>query len=127
MYGWVSVVLVNLCSRAQETGLFRFINASSTPQKVYATILRVLSASVFLFVLVGLMGVGGIADFLGYASQPGFVGIFVIIVGLDALMSIPFAYLRYQHKPLRFAFYKFLFILLNIGFNLLFWYSSPTL
>ena len=41
-------------------------------------------------------------------------------VAVDAFASIPFAYLRYQKRPIRFAALKLLFVLLNIGFNLLF-------
>ena len=41
-------------------------------------------------------------------------------VAVDAFACIPFAYLRYQKRPIRFAILKLLFVLLNIGFNLLF-------
>ena len=43
-----------------------------------------------------------------------------VTVALDAFASIPFAYLRYQKRPLVFAALKLLFVVLNIGFNILF-------
>jgi len=41
-------------------------------------------------------------------------------VALDALQAIPFCYLRYQKRPIRFASLKLLFIFLNIGLNLIY-------
>lgn len=126
LYAWVSVILVVL-TLGLETGLFRFINTSDKPQQVFATCLKVLSVPVLIFLLIGLTQTQAIADFLKYPLHPEYVGMFVVIVALDALMSLPFAYLRYQHKPWRFAFYKFLFIGLNIFFNLFFLIVCPRL
>lgn len=126
LYAWVSVILVIL-TLGLETGLFRFMNTSETPHKVYGTTLRLLSVAVGLFLLVGLFFVGDIALWLGYPDSPEYVGIFIVIVSIDALLSLPFAYLRHTKRPLRFAFYKFLFILLNIFFNLFFLLLCPWL
>lgn len=126
LYAWVSVVLV-IITLGLETGLFRFINSSQQPNRVYATTLKILSISVGLFLALGLLGVQNIADLLGYPENAEYVGIFVIIVAIDALLSLPFAYLRYERRPLKFAFYKFLFIFLNIGFNLIFLVLFPWL
>ena len=43
-----------------------------------------------------------------------------VTVAMDAFACIPFAYLRYQKRPLLFAALKLLFVVLNIAFNLLF-------
>lgn len=126
LYAWVSVILVVL-TLGLETGLFRFLATADRPQRVYATCLKVLSLPVLLFVVAGLAERQAIADFLRYPLHPEYVGMFVVIVALDALMSLPFAYLRYRHKPWRFAFYKFLFIGLNIAFNLFFLLLCPRL
>jgi hypothetical protein len=42
------------------------------------------------------------------------------VVALDALQAIPFSYLRYKKKAIKFASLKLLFIVLNIGLNLLY-------
>lgn len=126
LYAWVSVILVIL-TLGMETGLFRFINTSSEPKRVYATTFKVVSVAVALFLLFGLISSETIATGMGYADFPEYIAIFVAIVSLDALMSIPFAYLRYARRPLKFAFYKFLFIFLNIGFNLFFLLLCPYL
>lgn len=126
LYAWVSVILVVL-TLGMETGLFRFINTSKEPRRVYATTFKVVSGAALLFLMVGLLSSGAIAEGLGYVGHPDYIAIFVVIVALDAMMSIPFAYLRYERRPLKFAFYKFLFIFLNIGFNLFFLLLCPYL
>jgi O-antigen/teichoic acid export membrane protein len=50
-----------------------------------------------------------------------------IVVALDAFQCIPFAYLRYQRKAIKFATLKLLFIFLNIGLNLLYFVALPAL
>lgn len=124
LYAWVSVILVVL-TLGLETGLFRYMNTEPMPNKVYATALKLLSFAVTLFLVLGFLFVGDISEGLGYPQHPEFVGIFLVIVAIDAMLSLPFAYLRFSKRPLRFAFYKFLFILLNILFNLFFLLLCP--
>lgn len=124
LYAWVSVLLVIL-TLGMETGLFRFINTSDAPNTVYATTLKIVAVAVGVFWIIGFCSVESVAQLLGYPEHPEYIGIFVVIVGLDALMSIPFAYLRHERRAGKFAFYKFLFILLNIGFNLFFLLLCP--
>lgn len=126
LYAWVSVILVVL-TLGLETGLFRYMNTSDAPNKVYGTTLRILGVVVGLFLLMGLLFVDNIASGLGYPDYPEYIGIFVTIVSMDALLSLPFAYLRHTKRPLRFAFFKFLFIFLNIIFNLFFLVLCPWL
>lgn len=126
LYAWVSVILVVL-TLGLETGLFRFINTSKRPRMVYATCLKLLGAVVALFLTVTICTSGKIATALHYSDHPEYIAIFAVITGIDAMMSLPFAYLRYQRRPLKFAFYKILFIGLNIGFNLFFLLLLPYL
>lgn len=126
LYAWVSVVLVVL-TLGLETGLFRFMSTEEEPDRVYGTCLRILSGAVATFMLIGLLLVEDIATAIGHPDNSGYVAMFIAIVSLDAVMSLPFAYLRCQKRPLRFAFYKFLFVGLNIFFNLLFLVLLPYL
>lgn len=126
LYAWVSVVLVVL-TLGMETGLFRFINTSDTPKRVYATTTKLVGIAVAIFGVAGFLFSGDIAAGLGYANNPEYITMFVAILMLDALMAVPFAYIRYQRRPLRFAFYKFLNITLNIAFNLFFFLLCPWL
>ena len=44
-----------------------------------------------------------------------------VTVAIDAFQCIPFAYLRYKKRPMKFAAFKLLFILLNILLNVLYY------
>ena len=43
-----------------------------------------------------------------------------VVVAMDALQALPFSYLRFQKRPIRFATLKLLFIAFNIGLNVLY-------
>ncbi|MCQ2342507.1 MAG: lipopolysaccharide biosynthesis protein [Paludibacteraceae bacterium] len=120
LYAWTALLLVVL-TYGMETGFFRFANREDCdPQSVYKTsLLTVLSTSV-LFAVVCVLLRQPIASALGYDSHASFIAMMALTVAMDAFACIPFAYLRYQKRPLTFAVLKLLFVVLNIGFNLLF-------
>lgn len=126
LYAWVSVVLVVL-TLGLETGLFRYLGTEEDKDSVYATCFRLLGVACGLFLVLGFCLLDPISSAVGYPGYAEYVGMFVVIVVLDALMSLPFAYLRYKKKALRFAGFKFLFVILNIFFNLLFLVFFPYL
>lgn len=43
------------------------------------------------------------------------MGMMLIVVAMDAFQAIPFAYLRYKKRPVKFAALKLLFILLALS------------
>ena len=119
LYAWVSVVLVVL-TLGLETGLFRYLGTEDDKSSVYRTCLRLLSVACGVFLLGGFLFLEPVSSALGYPQHASYVGMFMVIVAMDALMSLPFAYLRYEKKALKFAGFKFLFVVLNIAFNLFF-------
>ncbi len=120
LYAWTALLLVIL-TYGMETGFFRFANREGYDSKsVYKTSFFSLLATSSIFVLVCLLFRHPIAQSLGYSRHSEFIVMMSITVALDAFASIPFAYLRYQKRPILFATLKLLFVVLNIGFNLLF-------
>jgi O-antigen/teichoic acid export membrane protein len=73
---------------------------------------------VFLLLIFGF--ITPISNSLGYAEHPDYLLMMAVVVALDALQAIPFSYLRFQKRPIRFASLKMLFIVLNIGLNVLY-------
>ena len=121
VYAWVALALVVLTC-GMETGFFRFANnGKDDPKRVYSTALLSVGAGSLVFVAVGLLLLQPIAGWLGYGEHPWYVGMMMIVVAMDAIQSIPFAYLRYKRRPLRFAALKLLFIFLNIALNLIYY------
>ena len=127
IYAYVSILVI-LLTFGMETTFFRFMNRENeNPEKVYSTTLRMLATtSLFSIVLVMLL-LQPIAGLAGYADNPEYVAVMYVTVAIDAFMCIPFAYLRYQHKPLKYAMLKIVNILLNITLNLLYLIILPAL
>ena len=118
VYAWVALLLV-LLTCGMETGFFRFAyKEGEEPARVYTTTLTAISIGACGFLLLGLLFLQPLAGWLGYGSHPWYLGMMMAVVAMDAIQSIPFAYLRYQRRPLRFAALKLLFIVLNIALNL---------
>ena len=128
LYAYVALVLIIL-TYGMETGFFRFANHErwTSPGQVYTTALLSLGASSTLFIIAGCILSPTIAGWLDIAQHPSFIWMMVIAVGVDAYTSIPFAYLRYRKRPVRFATLKLINIALNIGLNLFFILLCPVL
>lgn len=121
LYAWTALAMVML-TFGMETGFFRFANrAGEDPKRVYSTTLLSVGAVAVCFLLLGLLFLHPLAGMMGYADHPWYLGMMMAVVAMDAIQSIPFAYLRYQKRPLKFAALKLLFIFLNITLNLIYY------
>ena len=121
IYAWVALMLV-LLTCGMETGFFRFANkGQDDPMRVYSTTLLSVSFGSVIFVALGLLFLEPIAGWLEYGEHPWYIGMKIIVVAMDAIQSIPFAYLRYKKRPIKFAALKLLFIFLNIALNLFYY------
>ena len=121
IYAWVALILV-LLTCGMETGFFRFANkGQDDPMRVYSTTLLSVSIGSLVFVALGLLFLEPIAGWLEYGEHPWYIGMMMIVVAMDAIQSIPFAYLRYKKRPIKFAALKLPFIFLNIALNLFYY------
>jgi len=68
---------------------------------------------------------GSLAELMHYQKHPEYIIWMAMIIGFDALTAIPFAKLRQENKARKFAMLKLTNILINIGFNLLFFIIFP--
>ena len=120
LYAWTALLLV-LLTYGMETGFFRFANREDYDAKsVYKTAYGTLLITSALFTMLVVIFHQPIANVLGYPNHAEFVEMMFATVAIDAFACIPFAYLRYQKRPILFASLKLLFVVLNIAFNLLF-------
>ena len=128
LYAWTALLMVIL-TYGMETGFFRFMNKKeiALPMRVYATKLFRIALTSVLFVVLIFSALTPISDSLGYGSNPEFVGMMSGIVAVDAFCCIPFAFLRYQGKAVRFASIKLFNIFLNIVLVLFFLIACPWL
>ncbi len=127
LYAWTALLLVML-TFGMETTFFRYSNRDDEqPQRVYSTVLIMVGSVALAFVAAVMGFLPQVAGALGYADHPQWVAVMAIIVALDAFQAIPFAYLRYKKRPIKFASLKLLFIFLNITLNLLYFVVLPWL
>lgn len=125
IYAYVALVLVILIF-GMETTFFRFANKEGEdPQKVYGNALLMVGGTSLLFVILLLSFLLPISTLMGYENHPEFVGVMGVCVALDAIQAIPFAWLRYKCRPIKFAALKTLFIVFNIALNILYFVVMP--
>ena len=121
VYAYTALILV-LLTFGMETTLFRFANdEKAKPDTVFSTAMTVVTSLTTLFLLLIFGFITPISTSLGYAEHPDYLLMMAVVVALDAIQAIPFSYLRFQKRAIRFASLKMLFIFLNIGMNV-FWF-----
>ena len=118
----ITALLMVLLTYGMETGFFRFANkGQDDPVKVYSTTLMSVGLTSLSFLVICLVFLNPIAGFLGYEEHPWYMGMMLIVVAMDAFQAIPFAYLRYKKRPIKFAALKLLFIFLSIFLNIVYY------
>ncbi len=124
LYAYVAFMLI-LLTYGMETGYFRFASRSQNAEKVYSTSQGVLLITSVLFLLLIFFFKEKIAATIGYPDFPEYIWLLAIVVAIDAFTSIPFAKLRLENRPIKFATIKIVNIGFNIGFNLFFLSLCP--
>ncbi|AUP79349.1 oligosaccharide flippase family protein [Flavivirga eckloniae] len=123
-YGEVSVifsyfVLFNVVlAYGMETAFFRFFNKEGDKSSVLGTsTISLITSSVGFFALA-LICQNQIASFIDIDVK--YINLVIWILLLDALVIVPFAWLRATQRPMRYAIIKILNVVINLGLNLFF-------
>ena len=119
LYAYVAFLLVIL-TYGMETGFFRFSQKTDDSSRVFSTAATSVFGTSVLFVIVIAAFLPHFSSLIGYAGMEQYAMILAGIVAIDAFSSIPFARLRQQNRPLRFAFIKLTGIGINIFLNIFF-------
>lgn len=120
IYAYTALALVVL-TFGMETTLFRFANKEGEkPDTVFSTAMVVIGVLSAIFLLAIFGFITPVSKFLGYADHHEYLLMMAAVVVLDALQAIPFSYLRFQKRPIKFASLKLLFILFNILLNVIY-------
>lgn len=102
-----------------ETSYFRF-SSLQPEQKVYNTASTSIWISTILFTALLYLFAHPIAVFYELGKNPEYVVWIILIASLDTLAVMPFAKLRYEGRPRKYAFIKIVNILINVGLVLFF-------
>lgn len=123
-YGKVSIifsyfVIFNVVlAYGMETAFFRFFNKEDDKDKVIGTSVISLIVTSFGFFVLALLFQNQIAHFIGIDVK--YINLVIWILLLDALVIIPFAWLRARQRPMRYAVIKILNVVINLGLNIFF-------
>lgn len=128
VYSVVALAMIVL-TYGMETGFFRFANHNRwrDPMEVYSTALISLAVSSTAFVLLTSAFIAPVSGWMNCASHQSYVLIMAACVAIDAFLALPFSYLRFRSRPMRFATLKLINIGLNIALNLFFILLCPWL
>ena len=125
LYAYTALLLVIL-TYGMETAFFRFANKEGEdPNKVYSTILTSVLTTSALFVALIIGFLRPISTAMGYPDHPEYIWTMALTVAIDAFQCIPYSYLRYKKRPIKFAALKLGFIFLNIFLNLTYFVFLP--
>ncbi len=127
LYSYIGFLMV-LYTYGMETAYFRYVKESEHPSEtVYSTAFWSLAGSTALLTAVLLLLSPTLSVSLGYANHTNYLVYILLILGFDTLTALPFAKLRYDEHPKRFAFVRIANIVVSIGLNLFFLVACPIL
>lgn len=120
-------MLMVIFSYRLETAFFRFGTDVDKRENAFSTALISILSSTLLFVGLMLFFSEFITtNILDYSADVSiYVSIFALVLGFDVLAEIPFARLRLEGKPMRFAAIKLTNIGINVSLNLFFILLCP--
>lgn len=120
IYAYTALILVFL-TFGMETTFFRFANKEGEKaDTVFTTAFAIVTALTAIFLALVFGFIGPISDVLNYSGHHEYLLMMAAVVALDAIQALPFSYLRYQKRPLKFAALKMLFIVFNIALNVIY-------
>src|SRR5690606_10670655 len=104
-----------------ETAFFRF-STDEDRRKLYNTQLTAMLITTLFFSVLLYAFRAPLAEFINVAEHMEYVSWCAAIIGLDALAALPYARLRRENRPRKYAFTKIAGILVYVG-SIVFLYS----
>ncbi|MHA6278946.1 oligosaccharide flippase family protein [Salinimicrobium sp. CAU 1759] len=117
VFSWMAVFNV-LLAYGMETSFFRFFHQENFRKEVTATSALSLLGSTAIFLVLGFVFMDSISAATTIASH--YVLYVILILALDALATIPFAWLRATERPKVFAAIKIGNVAVNLALNIFF-------
>lgn len=122
IFAWFAIFNV-LLAYGMETAFFRFYNGKDDKKVVVSTSLISILGSTLGFVLLAFLLESKLVATTGIDAE--YIRYTILIIALDALVIIPFAWLRANEKAMRYAIVKILNVGVNLGLNVFFLLLLP--
>jgi O-antigen/teichoic acid export membrane protein len=97
-----------------ETAYFRFSGKNEGSQKLYSTASLSIICSTLLFTIILWLNRNLLGGAIGLEAYPLIIKLMIMIIAVDTLAAIPFARLRQEGRPRKFAAAKIVGILVNV-------------
>jgi O-antigen/teichoic acid export membrane protein len=110
-----------------ETAYFRYIQKNEFKNDLYSTLSISLFSSTFFLCTLLIIFNKSFAHLISIQDHPEYITLSAFIIAFDALSALPFAKLRHEGRPVKFAFVRVSGILLNIGIIYFFISVCPAL
>jgi O-antigen/teichoic acid export membrane protein len=106
---------------------FRFISKKEKQGDLYSTLVISLICTTTLITTLIILFRGPIATSLDVANHPGYITLSALLIAFDALSALPFARLRYEGRPRKYAFIRIAGIVVYVGLTFFFLSVCPRL
>jgi O-antigen/teichoic acid export membrane protein len=120
-YGEMSLVyaaipfLNSLFLYGMETAYFRYIQKDEHKHQIYSTIIVSLLTTTIFFTALMVLFRSEIASFIRLRDRPSYILISAFIIAFDTMSALPFAKLRQEGRPRKYAFIRIAGIFIYIG------------
>ncbi|MGI9544262.1 MAG: lipopolysaccharide biosynthesis protein [Cyclobacteriaceae bacterium] len=123
LYAYVSFLNI-IYTYGMETSFFRFATKGDLMETYHRATSSVILTSLIFTALI-YFGAAPLADFMLKPELYPYIQWLALILFIDAVVAIPFAKLRLQHKAKKFAFIRMSGILINVILQVVFLYFFP--
>lgn len=124
IFAWIILFNVVL-AYGMETAFFRFFTKEEDKKTVVSTATISLIFTSLLFLGAAFTFRNGLAALSGIPVA--YITFTILVLTLDALVIIPFAWLRANEQPVRYAIIKIFNVAVNLGLNVFFLVALPRL
>lgn len=125
LFAGISVANI-LYTYGMETAYFRFSATGTDQKKLFQTLFSSLLVSTIFLSAILIYFNGPISEFIGISNHPEYITWCVFIIAMDTLAAIPFARLRQEERPRKYAFTRVAGIIVNIIVTVYFIAYCPT-
>ncbi len=122
IFAWFAIFNVVL-AYGMETAFFRFYSDHENREHVVSTSLVSIAVTTLVFIFLAITFQSNIANWM--EVKPTYLRYGIAILALDAMVIIPFTWLRANGKAMRYAVIKLLNVAINLGLNLWFLWVLP--
>ena len=117
IFSWFAIFNVIL-AYGMETAFFRFYHKAQNRKKMVSTSLISILGSTLIFLILALTFQDKMAQLTEIDAK--YIRYAIWILVLDACVIIPFAWLRANEKPMRYALVKLVNVVINLSLNIFF-------